>query len=94
MTVKEFDDKRRDAERVREGLQKGVDAIGKAFEIMQAKKTKIPDATMDLVRPELNQAIMAANEAVKKLRDYEGLMDDIARKSELDWPPSCGQSKP
>ena len=93
MTVKEFDDKRREAARVREDLKKGADAIAKAFDVLQDKKTGIPDATMELVRPELNQAIIAANEAAKKLYDYECLMDDIARRTELDWPPRCGDAK-
>lgn len=94
MTVKQFDEKRRDAASVREDLKKSTDAIAKVFNILQDKKTKVPDATMDLVRPELNQAIIAANKAVEKLRDYESLMDDIARRTELDWPPHCGKAAP
>ena len=90
MTVKEFDDKQKDAARAREDLVKGKDAIARVFDILQDKKTKIPDATMDLVRPELNQAIIAANKAVEMLRAYENLMDDIARRTKLDWPPYCG----
>ena len=93
MTVKDFDDKRREAARIREDLRKGADAIAKAFDILQDKKTKVPDATMELVRPELNQAIMAANTAVEELRRYENLLDDIARTTELDWPPHCGKGR-
>lgn len=89
MTLKEFDDKRREAARIREELNKGSDAIAKVFNILQDKKTKIPDATMDLVRPELNQAITAAKKAAEELYRYESLLDDIARKTELDWPPAC-----
>lgn len=94
MTVKEFDDKRRGAARVRENLQKGSDAIGKAFDILQDKRNKVPKELMDLLRPELNQAIIAIKEGVGELRGYENLMDDIARRTELDWPPACGGRKP
>ena len=93
MTVQDFNDKRKDIDRTLEDLQKGADAIAKVFDVLQGKKTKIPDETMELVRPGLNQAIIAANEAVKKLRDYGYLLDDIARSTQLDWPPKCGGPK-
>lgn len=93
MTVKDFEDKRREAARIREDLKKGSDAIAKVFGILQDKKTRIPDATMDLVRPELNQAIMAANAAAQELLRYEDLLDGIARTTELDWPPRCGKAR-
>ena len=88
MTVKEFEQKRRDVERVRTDLKDGADYLVKLFGILQ--EAKVPDDVIEKIRLDLNQAIMAGNAAAKELLSYGLLLDDIARRTKLDWPPACG----
>ena len=90
MTIKEFNDKHRDTTQVRTSLQDAMARMSEVFEILQEGKTKIPKETMEPIRPHLTQMTTASVEAVKKLMDYEFLMDDVASKTRLDWPPACG----
>lgn len=96
MTVNDFNQKQRDVGTARKNLKDGLEKIGNVFKILQDKKNKDKTAAelLDLLRPDLNAAIVAGNAAVAQLGSYENLMDDIARRTELDWPPSCGKGKP
>lgn len=91
MTMKEFEQIRRDVADKTADLGKAVDGMGRTFELLKAAKT--PEKTMESVRVELNTAIMAANSAITVLRRYEMLLDDIAANTKIDWPPSCSVVK-
>ena len=88
ITVKEFDEKRALADRTADDLSQGVQALDQVFHTLK-DVLKLSEKDMEKVRPDLNQAIMAANAAVRQLRNYSALLDDIAKKTELDWAPSC-----
>lgn len=96
MTVNDFNQKRSDVGTAQKNLKDGLEKIGNVFSILQDKKNKDKTAAelLDLLRPDLNAAIVAGNAAVAQLGSYGNLMDDIARRTELDWPPSCGKAEP
>ena len=91
MTMKEFDQMRKDVTDKTNDLSKAVDGMGHTFELLKA--AKIPEETMGPVRAELNSAIMATNSAIAVLRRYELLLDGIAGRTEISWPPVCGNAK-
>lgn len=53
------------------------------------RSVKMPDDTMQNILDLLNQIAAGSADALTHLRDYSNLLNGIAERTEIAWPPVC-----
>lgn len=89
MTVQDLNGRATSAVRAREGLSGVAAGISAALEIL--RQAELPKADYDRISALLFQASVPVNAAKEQLLTYQAMLEDVARTTEIPWPPGTGR---
>lgn len=93
MTIMDLVSTRDKVRNNQEELKKLANELTEAVQKASSKKSSGSDKSLEDLRSKVYKFVQVTEASRKMLSDYEYLLRTVMEKSEIEWPPRCGQEK-